>query len=436
MNNYAESIKIKLENVLEEINNQHQLYVKNPLKDFSRKRKLSFKEVLKLILSMEGNSLNKELLKFFSFDLEHPTTSAFVQQRDKIFPEAFKTIFNSFTNSLDKPKKYKGYRLLAADGTCLSIAYNPKDEKTYIPNGNVKGFNNLHMNAIFDLSNKIWVDAFIQNGREKAESKGLISMVKNLSADEKTIIIADRGYENYNVIEYIKQSGMNFLIRIKDVNSNGISSSLNLPKEDVFDKEICLLLTRRNTNEIKANRDKYKFMPKTQNFDFLLPEDKGTYPMNFRIVRFPIGENSYEVLITNIDKSEFSTDDLKEIYHMRWGIETAFRELKYTIGLTSFHSKKVEYIKQEIFAKLTMYNFCETITLNVVLQKKERKHVYQVNFTVAISICLQYFKAKSDILPINVEALIQKYILPVRLGRKDPRKVKTKSSVSFLYRVA
>ena len=436
MNNYAESIKIKLENVLEEINNQHQLYVKNPLKDFSRKRKLSFKEVLKLILSMEGNSLNKELLKFFSFDLEHPTTSAFVQQRDKIFPEAFKTIFNSFTNSLDKPKKYKGYRLLAADGTCLSIAYNPKDEKTYILNGNVKGSNNLHMNAIFDLSNKIWVDAFIQNGREKAESKGLISMVKNLSADEKTIIIADRGYENYNVIEYIKQSGMNFLIRIKDVNSNGISSSLNLPKEDVFDKEICLLLTRRNTNEIKANRDKYKFMPKTQNFDFLLPEDKGTYPMNFRIVRFPIGENSYEVLITNIDKSEFSTDDLKEIYHMRWGIETAFRELKYTIGLTSFHSKKVEYIKQEIFAKLTKYNFCETITLNVVLQKKERKHVYQVNFTVAISICLQYFKAKSDILPINVEALIQKYILPVRLGRKDPRKVKTKSSVSFLYRVA
>ena len=121
---------------------------------------------------------------------------------------------------------------------------------------------------------------------------------------------------------------------------------------------------------------------------------------------------------------------------MRWGIETAFRELKYAIGLTSFHSKKVEYIKQEIFAKLIMYNFCETITLNVVLQKKERKHVYQVNFTVAISICLQYFKSKPDIPSINVEALIQKYILPVRLGRKDLSKVKNKLSVSLLCRVA
>lgn len=35
---------------------------------------------------------------------------------------------------------------------------------------------------------------------------------------------------------------------------------------------------------------------------------------------------------------------------MRWGIETAFRELKYTIGITAFHAKKRELIKQEIYA--------------------------------------------------------------------------------------
>ena len=33
----------------------------------------------------------------------------------------------------------------------------------------------------------------------------------------------------------------------------------------------------------------------------------------------------------------------------RWGIERSFRKLKYTIGLTNFHAKKVEYILQEIF---------------------------------------------------------------------------------------
>ena len=35
---------------------------------------------------------------------------------------------------------------------------------------------------------------------------------------------------------------------------------------------------------------------------------------------------------------------IKELYHMRWGIETSFRELKYAIGLTSFHSKKRDYM--------------------------------------------------------------------------------------------
>ena len=56
---------------------------------------------------------------------------------------------------------------------------------------------------------------------------------------------------------------------------------------------------------------------------------------------------------------------------MRWGIETSFRELKYTVGLQHFHAKKVEFVHQEIFARLTMYNFYELITQSVVIQQKE-----------------------------------------------------------------
>ena len=142
-------------------------------------------------------------------------------------------------------------------------------------------------------------------------------------------------------------------------------------------------------------------------------------------------------MITNLSKEEFSIEDLKKLYHMRWGIETSFRELKYAIGLTNFHSKTVSNITQEIFAKLTMYNFCEIITMSVVVkQKDKRKYIYQVNFTMAIDICLHYFKQKSGIKPPNVEALIQRYILPIRPDRKDHRKVKTRSVISFLYRVA
>jgi len=70
--------------------------------------------------------------------------------------------------------------------------------------------------------------------------------------------------------------------------------------------------------------------------------------LSFRIVRFKISDDSYETVITNLD---FPPDDLKLLYAMRWGIETSFRDLKYTIGLSAFHSKKVEHILQEIFAR-------------------------------------------------------------------------------------
>ena len=70
-----------------------------------------------------------------------------------------------------------------------------------------------------------------------------------------------------------------------------------------------------------------------------------------------------------------------------WGIETSFRELKYTIGLTNLHSKNVEYICQEIYAKLILYNFCEIILANIILEERNRKYTYQLNYTMAIQIC-------------------------------------------------
>lgn len=127
---------------------------------------------------------------------------------------------------------------------------------------------------------------------------------------------------------------------------------------------------------------------------------------------------------------------LKELYHLRWGIETSFRELKYAMGLTSFHAKKVDYIKQEIFARLTLYNYCELITTYVVEHTENISKKNQVNFTIAIYICREYLRRKRKLRPPDVVKLIEKHILPIRPGRRDPRKVKPQASVSFLYRVA
>ena len=119
---------------------------------------------------------------------------------------------------------------------------------------------------------------------------------------------------------------------------------------------------------------------------------------------------------------------------MRWGIETSFRDLKHTLGLLHLHAKKVEFIYQEIFAKLTMYNFCELITQSVVIQQEQRKYAYKVNFSDAVHICFEFFLGK--ITPPRVEALLVQYISPIRPGRKDVRKLTQKPAFSFTYRVA
>ncbi|WP_312887401.1 IS4 family transposase [Clostridium lacusfryxellense] len=423
--------------MLAEMHENLRLFVNDPEKDFTRKRKLNFKDMLNILLSMGGNSLKLELMKYFSYDTETATCSAFVQQRKKISPEALELLFHSFTSSAVNPNYYDGYRMLAVDGSDLCVTHNPKDEENHFhATENAKGFNLLHLNAMYDLCSRVYVDAIVQPGRKENEFKALTDMVDRSDIKEKTIVIADRGYESYNVFEHVAKKGWNYVIRVKDIRSNGILSGISLPDQETFDMEYRILLTRRQTNEIKAHPKKYKFMPKNQNFDYLPAGDKGIYPINFRIVRFPISENTYEVIITSLTEKEFPAERIKEIYHLRWGIETSFRELKYAIGLTNLHSKKVAYIVQEIFARLTMYNFCEMITTQVVIQQKDRKYIYQVNFTMAISICLHYFRCRNIESPPNVEALIQKNILPIRNGRRDPRKVRTKSSVSFLYRVA
>ena len=87
-------------------------------------------------------------------------------------------------------------------------------------------------------------------------------------------------------------------------------------------------------------------------------------------------------------------------------------------------------------ARLLLYNYCELITTHVIKQMKNNDKTKQVNFTIAIYICREYLRNKRNLSPPDVINLIEKHVLPVRPGRKDPRKVKPQASVSFLYRVA
>ena len=174
----------------------------------------------------------------------------------------------------------------------------------------------------------------MQTAADYNEFRACATMIDR-SKLENVILVADRGYENYNIFAHAIEKGWKFAIRVKDKNSNGIASGLNLPPNDEFDIDITQIFSRKNTKTTKNAG--YKWMPVNQVFDYLPRKS---------------------------DKTK------------------------------------------------------------------------QVNFTIAIYICREYLRNKRNFSPPDVINLIEKHVLPVRPGRKDPRKVKPQASVSFLYRVA
>ncbi len=426
------------QNLLQSISNLGEnpsLFVKCPGKDFSRKRKLDFETLIKFSLGMSGKSLNKELLDFFDFSADSPSNSDFNQQRAKVLPEAFEYLFHEFTSKIHANKKFQGYRIIACDGSNLSIASNPNDTETRVKSNQFNTVvNRLHLNAFYDLINRIYVDALVQNWADYNEYFACTQMIDRSQIKDKVLLIADRGYENYNIFAHAHEKNWKYLIRIKDINSNGIASGFDLPKHGSFDKQMSVTFSRKQNKDTKGRA--CKFMPTCQGFDYIPIGSDKEYTLDFRIVRFPISEKKFEVIVTNLSPFEFPEKHIKELYHMRWGIETSFRELKYAVGMMNFHSKKVEYIKQEVFARITMYNYCESIITQIVVRKTKGIKIYQVNFTLAIYICREYISNHRRLKPPDIELLIQRNILPVRHGRHDPRKVNVQKPVSFLYRVA
>ncbi|MFC7270855.1 transposase [Lactobacillus kimbladii] len=110
------------------------------------------------------------------------------------------------------------------------------------------------MNTFYDILSKNYLKIAFQPKHQADERQSLCNMVDQMKFPEPTIVLADRGYESFNVFEHLKQAGQKFLIRAKDVNSNGFLSHLTLPQTPTFDVIVDFKLTRRQTKAISMVR--------------------------------------------------------------------------------------------------------------------------------------------------------------------------------------
>ena len=301
MKSYPELVKEKLNSSIHGISQCAWLFAKDPMRDFTRSRKLPLEEIIRILLGMGGGSLTKELLDWFTYRAETATSSAFIQQREKLLPDALEFLFHDFTDTCGERKTYRGYRLLAIDGSDLVFNGGPEDEDTYFqPCSDRKGYNMLHLNAMYDL----YQDAVIQGSVSHDEPWAMNKMVDRSHISGPVIMLADRGYEGYNTLAHIAQKGWYYIFCVKD-SWGGILQGMTLPDSPEFDLPMRLLLTRSRSAEMRAliqeHPEIYRWISSNTRFDFIPHSSKDIYEFNFRIVRVQTMPGKFETLITNLE---------------------------------------------------------------------------------------------------------------------------------------
>lgn len=438
--NYSIKVKNILLSEIDAMASTPEAFAQSPGRDFIRCRKMSFKDLLLFTIAMEAGTIKHELYKYFKYGKNTLSGSAYCQQRNKLLSNTFKTLLMRF-NSHFQPYPYKkSYQLMAADGCTFTFTRNPSDEISfYGPDGkSTKGFNQIHTVALYDLISRRYVNSIIQPIKKKNEFKALAELIDEYTPNGlKPIFMADRGFFAYNVFAHAIENNAFFLIRAKDANMSRLTGMAIEDLPNNLDINVTRILSRsasKKKQKQPGKADLYRYICKDVRFDYLPEGSSEEYEINIRVLRFKISDNNYENIVTNLPVDDFSIEEIKRLYNMRWGIETSFRELKHILGTGNFHSKKREYIEHEIWARLILYNFCSIITQHVSLKKLSRKHDYQVNFTVAFNACHYFLRLHHGETPPNIEGLIRQNILPIRPNRNYARQHRFQIPVSFTYR--
>jgi hypothetical protein len=77
---------------------------------------------------------------------------------------------------------------------------------------------------------------------------------------------------------------------------------------------------------------------------------RGISQITVRFVRIRLSTGETEVLVTSLlDSDKYTTQMLKELYNLRWGIETIFGVLKERLKIDNFTGKTVTAVKQDFF---------------------------------------------------------------------------------------
>ena len=204
----------------------------------------------------------------------------------------------------------------------------------------------------------------------------------------------------------------------------------HLLDNEFVDEKVTVHVGRRRRKG-NSKYENYHHVKVYHRYDFIACGTDDIDSLCFRVLKFPLSSGKFEYIATNLPKEVFSLKVVKTLYNLRWGEETAFRHLKYAGNMVHIHSIKPDFLIQEIYGKLTLYNFSSCIT-KTVTRKNASSTVYSYNFnhTQMQKFVRLYLIGKIE----ELELLINRFLVPVRPGRKFIRIIRRQSAEPLTYR--
>ncbi|MGV8982673.1 IS4 family transposase [Clostridium sp.] len=370
------------------------------------RNKMTFKSIVGFMLNFVKKTLQQELDVFFAGlkdSKSQVTKQAFSEARQKISPIAFikmsDEIIKWFYRDTDF-KRFKGYRLLSIDGTILEISNteNLRNEFGYVENQSMK-VARARAAGLYDSENDMMVTTVLSTYKtgERLQAQELINKLEVIGFSND-LILFDRGYPSNDLISYIEQKKIKYLMRV----SLSFKSLVNVKGEDQI-------------VEIKHKKETLKV----------------------RVLKFPLDSGVTEILITNIFDETFTVSDFKELYFKRWGIEVKYNEIKNRLEIENFTGETPIAIKQDFYATIYLSNMVALAKMdaNAIINEKNKdknlKYEYKVNTNILIgklknslvSMLLEKNSRKrSKLLKIIMEE-ISRNIIPIRPGRSFVRRL-------------
>lgn len=314
---------------------------------------MGFKELIYFMLSMIKESSQNALERFFLKTGENNpmTQQSFSEARQKIKWEALQELFELTVEEMYRGeiKRWHGYRVLAIDGSKIALPSDPCLKKYYGTAGTGNGAVTAQGSILYDIYNKVIVDAQIEpmNTDERSLANRHIEKLKSIESFGKEIVIFDRGYPSKELIKGLMEGGIKFLMRVRQ--------KYNLAIDDAPMGDTILRIS----------------------------ETENT-PITIRILKFKIASGEIETLITNIPEKRYTVKTFKALYFKRWPVETKYDELKNKLEIENFSGLIVENIRQDFYATMCLANIAASLYWEAqeMVEKEQRgkknKYKYQV----------------------------------------------------------